>query len=208
MKKFYMTMAAMLCGVAAMAQIGTLSCEDVTVADNETPYVVVLLNTEDATAISGINFTMVLPDGVSIAKVYNEDDEEWVDDVTFPIAKAKHQSGVMTATEGYLVYVAAETSVSFKTTTNEVVKIGLDVANLAKGTYDIKFKSIGLSDKGSPIKSYEQDDFTAQLINGGDGIYEIKALDNNAPVYNLAGQRVSKAQKGVYVQSGKKVAVK
>ena len=61
----------------------------------------------------------------------------------------------------------------------------------------------------SALSVYPQEDFNAKLtVKGGTGINEIKGLDNNAPVYNLAGQRVSKTQKGVYVQSGKKVAVK
>lgn len=45
-------------------------------------------------------------------------------------------------------------------------------------------------------------------VKGGDGINSIKADDVNAPVYNLAGQRVSKAQQGVFIQNGKKIAVK
>jgi hypothetical protein len=32
--------------------------------------------------------------------------------------------------------------------------------------------------------------------------------NSNAPVYNMAGQRVSKAVKGVYIQNGKKFVVK
>ncbi len=42
----------------------------------------------------------------------------------------------------------------------------------------------------------------------------VEAIDNsefaidNAPVYNLQGQRVNKAQKGVFIQNGKKVVVK
>ncbi len=40
------------------------------------------------------------------------------------------------------------------------------------------------------------------------GINSINAEDSKAPVYNLAGQRVSKAQQGVFIQNGKKVAVK
>ncbi len=41
-------------------------------------------------------------------------------------------------------------------------------------------------------------------------ITEAKAVegDANAPIYNLAGQRVSKAEKGIYIQNGKKFIVK
>jgi len=211
MKKFYMTMAAMLCGVAAMAQIGSLSCEDIdATAGGDVAYLEVMLSTEDVTAISGMQFNVTLPENVTIAKVYNEDDEEWVDDVTFPIAKAKHQTGFMTSGDGYMFYLGGDKSLSYKAITNPVAKIGIVVAKEAKdGTYDVPFTKAVLSDKSTPIKSYEVADFTAKLtITGGTGINGVNADNANAPVYNLAGQRVSKAQKGVYVQNGKKVAVK
>ena len=211
MKKIYMTLVAMLCGATAMAQIGTLSCGDVALnAGGETGYLEVMLTAEDVAAISGIQFNFALPAGVTIAKVYNEDDEEWVDDVTFPIAKAKHQVGIMAATEGYLVYLGGDNSLSFKSTTNPVAKIGIVAAQDATdGEYEIVFNKAALSDKSSPVVSYDVPDFTAKVtIAGGVGINSINAADSKAPVYNLAGQRVSKAQKGVYIQGGKKVAVK
>jgi len=45
-------------------------------------------------------------------------------------------------------------------------------------------------------------------VGKGNGINSINAADSKAPVYNVAGQRVSKTQKGVYIQNGKKIAVK
>ena len=54
-----------------------------------------------------------------------------------------------------------------------------------------------------------QDDFTAKLIVARSvSINSINADDVNAPIYNVAGQRVSKAQKGIFIQNGKKIAVK
>ncbi len=212
MKKFYMTMAAMLCGVAAMAQgIGTLSCGDVEVtAGGETAYLEVKVSAEDVTAISGIQFSFGLPEGVSIAKVYNEDDEAWVDDVTFPIAKSKHQVGIMESVDGYMVYLGGESSLAFKTTTDVVAKIGIVAAKDAKnGTYAVNFIKAAMSDKSAVVKSYEVADFAANVtIKGGTGINSINAADSKAPVYNVAGQRVSKAQKGIFIQNGKKIAVK
>lgn len=46
-------------------------------------------------------------------------------------------------------------------------------------------------------------------FDGTDAVKSIEAAQNeNAVIYNLAGQRVNKAQKGVYIQNGKKIAVK
>lgn len=211
MKKFYMTIVAMLCGAAAMAQgIGTLSCADVEAAAGEVAYLEVMLNTEDVTAISGIQFNFTLPEGVVINQEWIEDDEEWITDIAFPIAKSKHQTGIKQAAGGgYMVFLGGETSLSFKAATNPVAKIGIKVGeDKANGVYDINFTKAAMSDKSTPIQSYDVADFTAKLKVGGDGINSVNADDSNAPVYNLAGQRVNKAQKGVFIQNGKKVAVK
>ena len=67
----------------------------------------------------------------------------------------------------------------------------------------------------------EKGDFTQNNAKAGDprwigdvptGIETVKtaeAIDlNNAVIYNLNGQRVEKAQKGLYIINGKKVVVK
>ncbi len=209
MKKFYMTMAAMLCGVAAMAQgLGTLSCEDASLtAGGETAYLEVMLNTEDVSAITGIQFFFDLPTGVTIAL---DEDEEL--DVSFPIAKKAHNCGIKAAEAGgYMIYLGGDASLTYKAATNPVAKIGLTAAkeDVADGEYTINFVKAAMSDKSEPVVSYEVPDFSAVLtIAGGTGINSINAADSKAPVYNMAGQRVSKTQKGVYIQNGKKVAVK
>lgn len=45
-------------------------------------------------------------------------------------------------------------------------------------------------------------------INGAASVSRITADDTNAPIYNIAGQRVEKTVKGVYIQNGKKFVVK
>ncbi|MBR5037770.1 MAG: hypothetical protein IKX65_03510 [Prevotella sp.] len=56
---------------------------------------------------------------------------------------------------------------------------------------------------------------TPELVNGylikvekATGIQSVKAQLNNGAIYNLAGQRVEKATKGIYIMNGKKVIVK
>ncbi|MBP5765055.1 MAG: hypothetical protein J6W47_08060, partial [Bacteroidales bacterium] len=59
-------------------------------------------------------------------------------------------------------------------------------------------------------------DFTAnpsapaafQFITEVTGISEVNAEAASGEIYNLAGQRVSKAVKGLYIQNGKKILVK
>ena len=55
------------------------------------------------------------------------------------------------------------------------------------------------------------EDITAELLGIGGtatGINGMNAAANGNAIYNLAGQRVSKTEKGIYVVNGKKVAVK
>ena len=202
-----MSLVAMLCGATAMAQIGSFSCEDVALnAGGDTEYLEVMLTAEDINAISGMQFYFPLPAGVSIAL---DEDEEL--DVSFPIAKKAHNCGIKTTDSGdYMIYLGGDASLSYKATTNPVAKIGIVAAKDATdGEYEIKFYKVAISDKSEPVVSYDVPDFTAKVtIAGGTSINSINAADSKAPVYNLAGQRVSKAQKGVYIQGGKKVAVK
>lgn len=62
------------------------------------------------------------------------------------------------------------------------------------------------------IKSKMDADFPAWAEQGGDpnGVAAIKAdaSDTNAPIYNLAGQKVGKDFKGLVIQNGKKFVVK
>lgn len=55
---------------------------------------------------------------------------------------------------------------------------------------------------GTQVKSF------AINLDDTDAIGAIKAVNDNADIFNLAGQRVNKAQKGIYIINGKKVLVK
>ena len=60
------------------------------------------------------------------------------------------------------------------------------------------------ADASSSIKAFfERGDF-----GGEDAINSIASETENATIYNIAGQRVNKAQKGIYIVNGKKVVVK
>ena len=51
--------------------------------------------------------------------------------------------------------------------------------------------------------------FTVGVESGDpDAIKNVNVNDNNGAIYNIAGQRVSKAQKGIFIQDGKKISVK
>ncbi len=217
MKKFYMTIVAMLCGVAASAQTCTISADEVIGTAGETAYLEVLLNeSEPGKLVTGAGFTFTLPDGIKVATYYDEDEEADVDDVTWPNSKSKHVTKLIAQSDGktWAVGVGADgsgTGSYFKTATNVLMKVGLAIpTDFANGDYAIEFAKIGFSAPdpnggAAALSVYPQDDFTVKLTVGGTGINGVNADNENAPVYNLAGQRLSKVQKGVNIIGSKKV---
>jgi hypothetical protein len=218
MKKFYMTMVAMLCGVAAMAQTCTISVEPVEIStDGELyPFDVVLNESEPGALVTGCSFECQFPQGVYFY-YYDEDEEDYVYKVEWPNAKNAHQKMMIVANQNENIYQfnsAAAGATYFKTSTNVLARIYIKADATAAENSELKFNKISFSrpNPNDPIAAescYPQEPFSVALhVIGGTGINSINAADSKAPVYNLAGQRVSKAQKGVYIQNGKKVAVK
>ena len=64
------------------------------------------------------------------------------------------------------------------------------------------FLTVAAPKTGSTVKAFFLD------FGGEDAINGIEAETENAEIFNLAGQRVNKAQKGIYIVNGKKVLVK
>ena len=209
MKKFYMTMVALLCGVAAMAQDDCVYANDVKVDKGETTaeLSVCLKNSMDAGALS---FCLELPDGVSVTlnkkgkmvATLNDDRAEDMNLNTQVTAAGLPQVGVFA-------------DWAFDGNDGEVVAVSLTLTEdlaAVDGEYDINLTNITVATPDAvslTVQGLFNTEASCKLIVGeGTGIHSINADNNNAPVYNVAGQRVSKAQKGVYIQNGKKVAVK
>ena len=212
MKKIYMTMVALLCSAAAMAQM-TLSADKVIAEAGQTAYLEIKYAEETPGTITAAACWVTLPDGFTLAQKYNEDDEEYVDDIEYPASKSGHDKRMIKVAEdaagnnNTYQFSAASNTASFKTSTDVMFKIGIVVPEgTAKGNYPVKVSKVNFSDAAA-VASY-QDDFSTEIEVGGTGINSINAADSKAPVYNLSGQRVSKAQQGVFIQNGKKVAVK
>lgn len=206
MKKFYMTMFAMLCGVAAMAQ-NELYASDIQLEKGETTadLEISLRNEAEVTAVS---FRLGFPEGVSFAlnkkgKKVVTIDEDRMEDHTFIIQTAADGADMIS------IYDAGKAP--FYENDGVICTVPLaitDEAAAVDGDYTIKVYAISLATpEGVSLETTEE--FTVNLrVGEGTGINSINADDVNAPIYNVAGQRVSKAQKGVFIQNGKKVAVK
>lgn len=220
MKKFYMTMVAMLCGVAAMAQEG-LYFEDIAIDKNETEAEMsVCLRAAADMNVTAVSFVIAFPEGVSVPLYYNEETEAYepdADDFSVPRARKNgHTAMVGQKPNGDVqVNIFTTTVKAFKGEDGAIVTFPIEISQevAAKdATLPVKIYEISISNTNSEsltLAGLFPTEFEGTLIIGeGTGINTIKADDVNAPIYNVAGQRVSKAQKGVFIQNGKKVAVK
>jgi hypothetical protein len=226
MKKIYMTMVAMLCGVAAMAQDNETCTISVDLkganaveiaADGELyPFDVLLNESVPGQLVTGVSFQVQFPENVFFY-YYDEDEEDYVYKVEYPNAKNGHQKMMIIVNENQNIWQinsAAAGATYFKTSTNVCARLYIKATPEAAANSEIKFSEISFSrpDPAGGVYAqscYPQEPFSVALsVEGGTGINSINADDNNAPIYNVAGQRVSKAQKGIFIQNGKKVAVK
>ena len=166
--------------------------------------------TKDMT-VAGWQMYLYLPEGVEIAQVFDEDEEEYVADITLSSTfhKAKHSCSSKKTTDGAMMLICSggtETVALKSATEGELCTIGLKVAE-GVTSQAVAVKNVAVSDDQG-VQS-NQADTTFQLIIGSTGIVNIENDAVNGGVfYNLAGQKVSNAQKGVLIQNGKKVVVK
>ena len=243
MKKFYMTIVALLCSFAAMAQDtevkeNIIYVPDISVPAGETTEVTVSVCMKNADPIRNtqVNFPAddELPAGITY--LYDDEDELVItrnaDRLDLDEARAAEKKPTMSVAKCFpfnwqgqaLLFGSSKAgywaddaktewkSVCFLGNDGEIYSFGLVIdASVAANVYKIPF-TYALVEPVKPGQIANNiattESFEVVINVGGTGIHSINAADSNAPIYNVAGQRVSKAQKGVFIQNGKKIAVK
>ena len=219
MKKFYMLMVAMLCGVAAFAQ-ESVYFKPIKVEKGETEATLeVCLKAQVATSVASVSTRIQLPEGVSYKLSKNNPKMVANGDL-----ENGHSTKVMECTDGnyqFSIYSASPFEYEEMDGVTEIDDVIFTVPLLISeevaavdGTYPIKLYMMSVANTSSESLTLngtfptEYEDAAGLTVGAGTGIIGINADDTNAPIYNVAGQRVSKAQKGIFIQNGKKVAVK
>lgn len=198
MKKYMILAVATLFSVAASAQKFTASNIDNAKA-GETAELVI--NMVDGENIYGTQMTVILPEGMKIAKKshvsLNEDQDP---DELFTLTYMDNKT-----LGGKLISYAGSTTDPFAIANGEFVTITITIdAAVKDGVYDIKIAGIGFADKAGNFTP--TDDVTVKIgVNCATGINAVSAAKANGAIYNLAGQRVNKAQKGIFIQNGVKI---
>lgn len=205
MKKFLLSVVALMATFTASAQF-TANPAELTIAAGEEKEVVFSLAT--SVEVTAYNLYIQCPDGIQIATRMNEDDEE---ELAIDLIAARHKSthaltaGEVSGEKGtYMIAVASSKNALLRETSGEVVSVKF------KATADVVDGAITIKDAlaGTPGgDKFKFDNFDIKV--NPTAINAISADQTKSGViYNLAGQRVSKAVKGIYVVDGKKVAVK
>lgn len=121
----------------------------------------------------------------------------------------------LTLAEGPVTQFETDLQVSegSATSTTETAVYGLATVNNQDGFYKAVGKKIPakrayleIANSASSAKFYSLGDHSGSTT----GITSVKndVLDNNAPMYNLAGQLVDKGYKGIVIKNGKKIVLK
>ena len=200
MKKIFTLMAVFALSMTAMAQNPVLK-----VAGKGNNQIVVSMDNDFNCGAFG--FKLDLPEGAEIA--YDEDEEDYViERNTARVAKKATIDVKTTPTGGYSFNIYGLT---VKGTEGELFTITLKAPVTGTATFKgINFTDVGEDGKGTTSVYMNNDKETVVTLDlKADAINGISADQTKSGViYNLNGQRVNKAVKGVYVIDGKKVAVK
>ena len=214
MKKYLLSIVALTAAISASAQFEAEPAKIDEFKAGETKQVILSLKTTEAPV--AYNLYIECPDGIDVA-LYENDDEEMVPDIQKAGTRYKSHHNLtvkpVNGVPGKYMVACASTNGSASTATLKNVDGEANGAVLAitfKATKDAVTSPIKIVDSLAGFVGGTKTTFPDSEIelNGGNAIKGISADETKSGViYNMAGQRVSKATKGIYVVDGKKVAV-
>lgn len=200
MKKIFTLFAVFALALAANAQLPALMSASF---DKETNIISVELD-NGATTITSFKFIVRLPEGVSVASVYDEDEEEYIEQI-LKVSKRVPKSKTFSVMDTQGDKAGAKSIVCYggdpvKNSDQTKTLVTIQVTGTLAGT--VKFTEAQVMMDGVETNLA---DFTYEFPTAINGISADET--KSGVIYNMAGQRVSKATKGIFVVDGKKVAV-
>jgi hypothetical protein len=96
---------------------------------------------------------------------------------------------------------------AFKAATGDYLTVTLEASEDAVSGV-ATMKDIVLGDLDAKQVNCKSETTFNILVSGTEGISSVQVNDGEGPVYNVAGQRVRKTAKGLYIQDGKKIVVR
>ncbi len=200
--KIFVALAATLISGNMFGQ--TITANDVTIEQGGTADVTFTITAESKAAIA--EFKMTLPEGIAIK--YDADEEDYVYTPGADMTLKSHSVTIQKQNNGaWYVLVSNASRKEFKANSGAYLTVTL-VASGDAFSGIATMKDIILGDiSGKQMNTVTEATF-AVTVGGTDGISSINAEESGAAVYNLAGQKVNNAQKGLFIKNGKKFVVK
>jgi hypothetical protein len=222
MKKLSIIFSLVACMFAGNVFAQHISTDGANFAKDTNPtsavLVINLLNAERLPA--GIDMNILLPDGFDFKRtkagklteknliesrgdVLTGDDEEEPNE--------EHSFGFTEIDGGINLTIYDANGGMFEKSSGVLVSLNITCAEDKEiGDYEGTLELLKMSDYDGPMAQKETSTFKLIVSESPVtvGIRSINADGTNAPVYNTAGQRVSRTNKGLYIQNGKKVVKK
>lgn len=159
--------------------------------------------------IRGFQFDMYLPEGVTAKKnnkgryLCSFNSNRLPEDDEHTLTLGQQEDGSIRFLCG------SQYEETFTGTEGEIATIQVDIAaDLASGSYPIQLKDMKLTETNIS-KYYEHELVETMLtVSSATGINSVSVAGTDAPAYNLQGQRVQAAQKGLYIVNSRKVVIK
>ena len=123
---------------------------------------------------------------------------DWTENESYKLAKNEENEGE------YMITLNLEANVVFKVKSSSGTWYpgGANLTVAEAGNYTIYFRPDGMGGEGWADGNIYVAKNVVDAING------IRTAAENAVIFNLQGQRVNKAQKGLFIVNGKKVVIK
>ena len=212
MKKFLMLITMLIISGNILAD--SFSVSDLTVKKGETANLVINYQFDVAGLYAGYQFELKLPAGVETIRD-DSGSSEFVSgnchDATYIISNSYD------AASGAVIFVAFSLQAKALTGTSGVlltIPVKIDNSILPGSVLYGSIENIQLSKSdGNTTTFLEDSDFTVTIDGGvataiGEARHGNGDIGGDAPVFNLAGQRLAAPRKGINLVNGKKIVIK
>jgi len=209
MKKYILAIACLMSAMTGFAQ-DALTISDASISKGESGNLEVVLTNPDTKFIA-CQFDFILPAGMDVKRLSSgavskkgfvlsdrskNEEEEFEFNYTFAEVEANH----------YRVTMYNDTNAPFLGTSGTAIATISVTASADFAGGEGKIFAITLTNEDRQSVSPAEATFSVSETTGISNIENAEQF--GGAIYNLAGQKVSKAQKGVFIQNGRKVVIK
>jgi len=161
MKKFFSIIALLvtMIGTASAGNNLSVACVDGRLS----------ISMDNDVTVKAYDFHLYLPDGAAIGKYWDEDDEEYVTDVTLKrVVKAYQLTLMKDSKDGSFLFgvSCSDQTKSVKESSGEIMNMSLDLSTVSDGKYNCALKTIWFAQSGSEGVAVDDVNFEIEVADG------------------------------------------